>query len=199
MVYLELTDVSKIYGEKVLFDRVSLQVAKNTKVALVAKNGTGKSTLLRVAAGIDLPEGIGSDIYRHKDARMAYLPQEPEFGQDATVMDAVFDSENPMVRAVRDYEEALSHIDKPNQLAAALGRMDELQAWDIEARIKEVLSKLNIDRFEQKVATLSGGQRKRVALAKLIIDEPDLIIMAPEHQPYPADGDARPLLPGAGL
>jgi ATP-binding cassette subfamily F protein uup len=177
MVYLELTDVSKIYGEKVLFDRVSLQVAKNTKVALVAKNGTGKSTLLRVAAGIDLPEGIGSDIYRHKDARMAYLPQEPEFGQDATVMDAVFDSENPMVRAVRDYEEALSHIDKPNQLAAALGRMDELQAWDIEARIKEVLSKLNIDRFEQKVATLSGGQRKRVALAKLIIDEPDLIIM----------------------
>jgi ATP-binding cassette subfamily F protein uup len=177
VVYLELTDVSKIYGEKVLFDRVSLQVAKNTKVALVAKNGTGKSTLLRVAAGIDLPEGLGSGMYVHKDARMAYLPQEPDFGENATVMDAVFNSDNEMVRAVRDYEEALSHTDKPNRLANALGRMDELQAWDIEARIKEVLFKLNIERFDQKVSTLSGGQRKRVALAKLIIDEPDLIIM----------------------
>ncbi|MFT5990861.1 MAG: ATP-binding cassette subfamily F protein uup, partial [Neolewinella sp.] len=153
------------------------QVAKNTKVALVAKNGTGKSTLLRVAAGIDLPEGLGSGMYVHKDARMAYLPQEPDFGENATVMDAVFNSDNEMVRAVRDYEEALSHTDKPNRLANALGRMDELQAWDIEARIKEVLFKLNIERFDQKVSTLSGGQRKRVALAKLIIDEPDLIIM----------------------
>ncbi|MEO0733834.1 MAG: ABC-F family ATP-binding cassette domain-containing protein [Bacteroidota bacterium] len=177
MVYLELTDVSKIYGEKVLFDRVSLQVAKNTKVALVAKNGTGKSTLLRVAAGIDLPEGLGSKIYVHKEARMAYLPQEPDFGANATVMDAVFDSDNAMVRAVRDYEEALSRPEETERLLKASAKMDELRAWDIEARIKEVLSKLNIDRFDQKVSTLSGGQRKRVALAKLIIDEPDLIIL----------------------
>ena len=177
MVYLELTKVSKIYGEKVLFDAVDLQVAKNTKVALVAKNGTGKSTLLRVAAGIDLPEGLGSEIYLHKDARMAYLPQEPDFGVNDTVMDAVFDSDNEMVKAVRDYEEALSRTDQPEKLQDALSRMDELQAWDIEARIKEVLSKLNVDRFDQQVSTLSGGQRKRVALAKLIIDEPDLIIM----------------------
>ena len=177
MVYLELTDVSKLYGEKVLFDRVSLQVAKNTKVALVAKNGTGKSTLLRVAAGVDLPEGIGSKRYVHKEARMAYLPQEPDFGANATVMDAVFDSDNEMVRAVRDYEEALSRPDQPDKLQDALTRMDRLRAWDIEARIKEVLSKLNIERFDQRVDTLSGGQRKRVALAKLIIDEPDLIIL----------------------
>ncbi|MBB4078768.1 ATP-binding cassette subfamily F protein uup [Lewinella aquimaris] len=177
MVYLELTQVSKIYGEKVLFDRVDLQVAQNTKVALVAKNGTGKSTLLRVAAGIDLPEGVGSEVYVHKDARMAYLSQDPDFGANASVMDAVFDSDNEMVKAVRDYEEALSRPDSPQLLQNALGRMDELQAWDIEARIKEVLSKLNIEDVNQKVATLSGGQRKRVALAKLIIDEPDLIIM----------------------
>ena len=177
MVYLELESVSKIYGEKVLFDRVDLQVAQNTKVALVAKNGTGKSTLLRVAAGVDAPEGVGSRAYVHKDARMAYLPQEPDFGANATVMDAVFDSDNEMVRAVRDYETALSRTDKPKLLQDALARMDRLQAWDIEARIKEVLSKLNIEDVNQKVATLSGGQRKRVALAKLIIDEPDLIIM----------------------
>ncbi len=177
MVYLELEKVSKIYGEKVLFDQVDLQVAQNTKVALVAKNGTGKSTLLRVAAGIDLPEGIGSSVYVHKDARMAYLPQDPDFGPNATVMDAVFDSDNEMVKAVRDYEESLSRPDKPQLLQDALSRMDRLQAWDIEARIKEVLSKLNIEDVNQKVATLSGGQRKRVALAKLIIDEPDLVIL----------------------
>ncbi|PPK87196.1 ATP-binding cassette subfamily F protein uup [Neolewinella xylanilytica] len=177
MVYLELEKVSKIYGEKVLFDQVDLQVAQHTKVALVAKNGTGKSTLLRVAAGIDQPEGTGARAYVHKDARMAYLPQEPDFGEGATVMDAVYDSDNELVRAVRDYEEALSRTDKPNLLQDALTRMDRLQAWDIEARIKEVLSKLNIENVNQQVATLSGGQRKRVALAKLIIDEPDLIIM----------------------
>lgn len=177
MVYLELTDVSKIYGEKILFDKVSLQVAKNTKVAMVAKNGTGKSTLLRVAAGIDLPEGIGSERYLHKDARLAYLPQEPDFGENASVMDAVFDSDNEMVRAVRNYEEALSRPEDTDLLLKASAKMDELRAWDIEARIKEVLFKLNIERFDQKVSTLSGGQRKRVALAKLIIDEPDLIIM----------------------
>ena len=177
MVYLELERVSKIYGEKVLFDQVDLQVAQNTKVALVAKNGTGKSTLLRVAAGVDQPEGVGSRAYVHKDARMAYLPQEPDFGKNATVMDAVYDSDNDLVRAVRDYEAALSRSDQPKLLQDALARMDRLRAWDIEARIKEVLSKLNIEDVNQKVDTLSGGQRKRVALAKLIIDEPDLIIM----------------------
>ncbi|NJB87792.1 ATP-binding cassette subfamily F protein uup [Lewinella marina] len=177
MVYLELERVSKIYGEKVLFDQVDLQVAQNTKVALVAKNGTGKSTLLRVAAGIDQPEGVGSSVYVHKDARLAYLPQEPDFGKNATVMDAVFDSDSELVRAVRDYESALYRTDQPQLLQDALARMDQLQAWDIEARIKEVLSKLNIHDVNQRVDTLSGGQRKRVALAKLIIDEPDLIIL----------------------
>ena len=177
MVYLELTQVSKIYGEKVLFDRVDLQVARNTKVALVAKNGTGKSTLLRVAAGVDLPEGPGSEVYVHKEARLAYLPQEPDFGANATVLDAVYDSDNEIVRAVREYEEALLRTDEPDRLQRALTKMDRLAAWDIEARIKEVLSKLNVDRFDQRIDTLSGGQRKRVALAKLIIDEPDLIIM----------------------
>ncbi|THH35522.1 ABC-F family ATP-binding cassette domain-containing protein [Neolewinella litorea] len=177
MVYLELERVSKIYGEKVLFDQVDLQVAQNTKVALVAKNGTGKSTLLRVAAGIDQPEGVGSSVYVHKEARMAYLPQEPDFGANATVMDAVFDSDSELVRAVRDYESALYRTDHPQLLQDALATMDRLQAWDIEARIKEVLSKLNIHDVNQRVDTLSGGQRKRVALAKLIIDEPDLIIL----------------------
>ncbi len=176
MLYLALEQVSKSYGEKLLFDRLDLSVNRGEKVALVAKNGTGKSTLLRVAAYVDSPEGIGSSVYLHRDARLAYLPQEPEFGADQTVLEAVFESDNPLVTAVRDYERAML-LDRPKDLADALSRMDNLRAWDVEARIKEVLSKLNIEDINQRIGTLSGGQRKRVALAKLIIDEPDLIIL----------------------
>lgn len=177
MIYLELENVSKSYGEKTLFDRISLPLNKGSKVALVAKNGTGKSTLLRVAAGIDLPEGVGSRIYVHRDARLAYLSQDPEFGEDQNILDAVLDGDNPLIKATRRYEKALIFSDRDDELQAALAAMDDLKAWDFEARVKEVLSKLKIDRFEQKIATLSGGQRKRLALAKLIIDEPDLIIL----------------------
>lgn len=177
MIYLELKNVSKSYGEKVLFDGVDLPVNKGAKMALVAKNGTGKSTLLRVAADIDKPEGVGSERYVHRDARLAYLPQDPDFGDNQTVLEAVFDSDNELIRAVRDYEEALLLSGQSDKLQAALTKMDRLQAWDAEAKIKETLSKLNIKDFDQQVSTLSGGQRKRVALAKLVIDEPDLIIM----------------------
>lgn len=147
-------------------------------MALVAKNGTGKSTLLRVAAGVDNPEGVGAERYVHRDARLAYLPQEPDFGNNQTVLEAVFDSDNEIIRTVREYEEALILGGEGGErLQKALTKMDRLQAWDTEAKIKETLSKLNIKDINQKVATLSGGQRKRVALAKLVIDAPDLIIM----------------------
>ncbi|PHI19746.1 ABC transporter [Lewinellaceae bacterium SD302] len=178
MIYLELKNVSKSYGEKVLFNGVDLPVNKGAKMALVAKNGTGKSTLLRVAAGIDNPEGVGSECYVHRDARLAYLPQEPDFGNNQTVLEAVFDSDNEIIRTVREYEEALIlGGENGERLQKALTKMDRLQAWDTEAKIKETLSKLNIKDINQQVATLSGGQRKRVALAKLVIDAPDLIIM----------------------
>ncbi|MEL6274117.1 MAG: ATP-binding cassette domain-containing protein, partial [Bacteroidota bacterium] len=177
MIYLELKNISKSYGEKVLFDGVDLLLNKGSKLALVAKNGTGKSTLLRVAAGIDFPEGTGAEVYVHKDARPAYLPQEPDFGDNQTVLQAVFDSDNELVKAVRDYEEALLLSGQQDQLQSALARMDQLAAWDIEAKIKETLSRLAIPDIHQKISILSGGQRKRVALAKLVIDEPDLIVM----------------------
>jgi len=177
MIYLELENVSKSYGEKILFNEVSLPINKGNKVALVAKNGTGKSTLLRIAGGVDLPEGVNARVYKHRDARMHYLVQEPDFGESQTVLDAVFEGNNPMLKAIERYERALLLPDKADDLQAALGKMDELQAWDFESRIKEVLSKLKIEDLNQAVGTLSGGQRKRLALAKLIIDEPDLIIL----------------------
>lgn len=177
MIYLELENVSKSYGEKVLFDRISLPVNKGNKVALVAKNGTGKSTLLRIAGGVDLPEGLGSKVYIHRDARMHYLVQEPDFGEEQTVLDAIFEGDNAILKAIERYERALLIPDKAADLQKALSKMDELRAWDFEARIKEVLSKLKIEDLQQKISHLSGGQRKRVALARLIIDDPDLIIL----------------------
>ncbi|RMF03979.1 MAG: ABC transporter ATP-binding protein, partial [Bacteroidetes bacterium] len=177
MIYLELEQVSKSYGEKVLFDALSLPLNKGNKAALVAKNGTGKSTLLRIAAGVDLPEGVGAKVYIHRDARMHYLPQEPDFGAKQTVLDAIFDGDNAILKAIETYERALLFPDKGEGLQAALNRMDQLHAWDFEAKIKETLSKLNIDDLQQPIQTLSGGQRKRVALARMIIDEPDLLIL----------------------
>lgn len=177
MIYLELENVSKSYGEKVLFDKISLPVNKGNKVALVAKNGTGKSTLLRIAGGVDLPEGLGSKVYIHRDARMHYLVQEPDFGEEQTILDAIFEGDNVILKAIERYERALLIPDKADDLQKALSKMDELRAWDFEARIKEVLSKLKIDDLQKKIKHLSGGQRKRVALARLIIDDPDLIIL----------------------
>lgn len=177
MIYLELDKVSKSYGEKVLFDQVNLPINKGNKVALVAKNGTGKSTLLRVAAGVDAPEGVAARMYIHRDARPHYLVQEPEFGEGQTVLDAVFDSDNPLIKAIERYERALLLPDKASDLEQAMAKMDELQAWDFEAKIKETLSKLKIEDFQKKVSHLSGGQRKRLALARLIIDDPDLVIL----------------------
>ncbi|MGH1438093.1 MAG: ABC-F family ATP-binding cassette domain-containing protein [Lewinella sp.] len=177
MIYLELENVSKSYGEKVLFDKISLPVNKGNKVALVAKNGTGKSTLLRVAGGVDLPEGLGAKVYIHRDARMHYLVQEPDFGEEQTILDAIFEGDNVILKAIERYERALLIPDKADDLQKALSKMDELRAWDFEARIKEVLSKLKIDDLQKKIKNLSGGQRKRVALARLIIDDPDLIIL----------------------
>lgn len=177
MIYLELKQVSKSYGEKVLFDRLDLPVNKGQKVALVAKNGSGKSTLLRVAAGVDLPEGVGSEIYIHRDARVGYLSQNPDFGDNQTVMEAVFESDDPRIKAVENYERAMLLPDRTEGVQQAVARMDELRAWDFEARIKEVLTKLNITDFEQRIGTLSGGQQKRLALAKMVIEDPDLIIM----------------------
>ncbi|MCB0639862.1 MAG: ABC-F family ATP-binding cassette domain-containing protein [Lewinella sp.] len=177
MIYLELEHVSKSYGEKVLFDRISLPINKGNKVALVAKNGTGKSTLLRIAAGMDLPEGVGAKVYKHKEARLHYLDQSPDFGEDQTVLDAIFDSDNPMTQAILEYERALLLPDQQERLQPALNKMDRLNAWDFEAKIKETLTRLNIDELNMKVSQLSGGQRKRLALARMIIAEPDMLIL----------------------
>ncbi len=177
MNYLTLENVTKTYGEKVLFKDISLQVNQGQKVALVAKNGTGKSTLLRVIAGQEAPEGETAKILVRRDIRIGYLVQEPDFYEEDTILDAVFDSEHPKIQAIKRYELAMLGLEDAGEMQAILTKMDDLKAWDFEATIKEILSKLKILKLDQKIKTLSGGQKKRLALAKLLIDEPEFIIL----------------------
>lgn len=144
-------------------------------MALVAKNGTGKTTLLRIAAGIE-PVDEGK-IYLRKEIRMAFLEQEPALPRDKNVLEAVFDTDHPMLLAVKEYERCLLHPEKKNEFDAAMEKMELLKAWDYEAQVKQILSRLVLTQLEQPVSTLSGGQKKRVALAKMLIDDPDFLIL----------------------
>ncbi|MBK8547566.1 MAG: ABC-F family ATP-binding cassette domain-containing protein [Saprospiraceae bacterium] len=176
MQYLLLENVSRSYGEKVLFKNVNLSISKGEKIALVAKNGSGKSTLLRVIAGEEGAEGENAKIFISKEIHSSFLTQDPQFEKSATVMESVFDSGNPVVLAVRDHERALQSCNAAD-LENSVNRLDDLKAWDAEARIKEILDKLKIRDFNQVVDEMSGGQKKRLALAKILIDEPDFLIL----------------------
>ena len=177
MNVLTLEKVSKTYGDKVLFRDIDLHINQGDKVALVARNGTGKTTLLRVIAGEEGGEGEQSRIEISRNIRTGFLKQEPEFDPGLTVMETIFSADNPMVRTVRDYENALLHPPNEEAMQKIITRMDDLKAWDFESKVKEILFKLNITDIEQTVGTMSGGQKKRLALARLLIDEPDFLIL----------------------
>ncbi|MCB9297483.1 MAG: ABC-F family ATP-binding cassette domain-containing protein [Lewinellaceae bacterium] len=177
MNYLTLENVTKTYGEKILFQNISLQISKGQKVALVAKNGSGKTTLLRVIAGQEAPEGEAAQVLPYREVRFGYLEQEPDFLEEHTILDAVLDSDNNIIQAIRRYEHAMLFPDRAENLQKAITEMDDLKAWEFEARIREILNKLNIDELDSLVSTLSGGQKKRLALAKLVIEEPDFLIL----------------------
>ena len=177
MNYLTLENVTKSYGPKVLFNNINLIINKGDRIALVAKNGTGKTTLLRVLAGTEGSEGENSKILISKEIRTGFLEQEPDIDDKMTALEAVFHSENAQIQAIKKYEKSLLDND-PLSMNEALALLDELHAWDFEAKIKEILSKLKIDTFlNQRIGSLSGGQKKRVALAMLLIDEPDFMIL----------------------
>ncbi len=177
MNYLTLENVTKTFGDKVLFQDINLHINKGDKVALVARNGQGKTTLLKLIAGEINGEGEHCKVFVSRNIRIGYLKQEPDFPDHWTVLDTVFESENPLIQAIQKYEEALLSPENDQALQSALTKMEDLKAWDFEAKIKEILFKLNITELQKKVGTLSGGQRKRLALAKLLIDEPEFIIL----------------------
>ena len=172
--YLQVDKLTKSFGDLVLFEDITFGVAQGQKIGLIAKNGTGKTTLLNIIAG---KEGYDSgEVVFRKDLRVGYLEQAPSYPEDLTVLEACFFSENETVRTIAEYEAAISREDHSG-LERILERMDALKAWDYEQRTKQILGKLNIHRLDQKVGELSGGQLKRVALANVLITEPELIIL----------------------
>lgn len=169
MHYVSAERVSKSYGIKPLFTNLTFHISEGDKIALIARNGSGKSTLLKILAGKDnVDEG---NIWIHKDVTVALFEQEPKFDENATVLDNIFHYRHPVAEALRDYERIIAEEEKdPIELSAALAKLDELGAWDFEAKVHQILGKLNIKNLNQVVKTLSGGQRKRVALAQILID-----------------------------
>lgn len=167
MHYVSAKNIGKSYGIKPLFNQIDLHVNEGDCIALVAKNGSGKSTLLKILAGIETPdEGA---VWKHKDLNMVFFDQDPELSEHATIIDNLLAHEHPLINALRQYEEGQLSGD-PEQINAATQQMEELRAWDTEAKIKQVLQRLNIQNLHQQVSTLSGGQRKRLALAKTLVD-----------------------------
>ncbi len=177
MNFLTFENVTKSYGEKVLFRNISLYIDKGQKIGLIAKNGTGKTTLMRVIAGKEGSEGENAKITMRKDIRIGWLDQEPEFHPAMDVLGAVLDDANPLVRVVRRYEHTLAHPENTADLQEAMAAMDEHQAWTFESKVKELLFRFGMHNLEQKVGTLSGGQQKRLALVKVLLDEPDFLIL----------------------
>ncbi|HNW89360.1 MAG TPA: ABC-F family ATP-binding cassette domain-containing protein [Bacteroidales bacterium] len=187
MNYLSVENLSKTYGEKLLFEKVTFGIDKGDKVALIARNGTGKTTLLNIITGIEIPD-TGQVILRN-DIRVSYLSQNPVFEEKLSVLNAILNSDNEIVNAIKNYESIIDslHIQNPDekesmrglnrQLEDAIHTMDSLHAWDFETRVKEVLSRLKIADINQPVHELSGGQRKRLALAKVLLEDADLMIL----------------------
>lgn len=176
MQYLLLENVSRSYGDKVLFKNVNLSISKGDKIALVAKNGSGKTTLLRIINGEEGSDGEQAKIIIAKDIKTSMLKQDPIFDDDATVMEACFDSDNEAIIAIRDYERAMNIGDEV-WMQKCMTRIEDLKAWDLEARIHEILDKLKLLDLDQKIGQMSGGQKKRLALGKILIEEPDFLIL----------------------
>lgn len=171
---VQLNAVSKFIGELVLFEGVDMDIQKGEKAALVGLNGAGKTSLLNLLANKDsVDEG---SIVIADGIKLAYLAQDPELPSDKTVMDVLFASSNPMVRKVRSYEDAINSGDV-KRIEKSVSEMDRLKLWDFENRIKQMLSHLEIVNFNQLVAELSGGQKKRIALANVLLHEPDLLLL----------------------
>ena len=175
MNYLSVQDLGKSYGIQTLFKGLNFGIDQGQKVALVARNGTGKTTILRALAGVE-PADTGEIVYR-KGIRVAFLKQESDFGNAKTVFEAIYESENPILLAIRAYEAALLNPDDTIVFQKAFDQMDRMEAWDYEVKVKTILSKLKLDDLKQEVSILSGGQRKRLSLAKILIDQPDFLIL----------------------
>jgi ABC transport system ATP-binding/permease protein len=167
MHYVSAEGLTKSYGIKPLFSNISFHIEEGDKIALVARNGSGKSTLLKILAGKETADE--GKCWINKDVDIALFEQEPNFDETKSILDNIFQHNHPVINAIKEYE-AISEEQDMEKLNAAIVKMDELGAWDFDTKVKQILGKLNIHHLQQRVGTLSGGQRKRVALARTLID-----------------------------
>jgi ATP-binding cassette subfamily F protein uup len=174
MNYLSAENIAKSFGDRWLFKNISFGISKGDKVALIGTNGTGKTTFLNILTG-KIPADEG-EVSIRKDIRVGYLDQSPAFDESLPVLEVIFSSNNPVAQVVKRYEHAIEY-DLHDELAEVMEDMDKLNAWDFEYRTKEVLGRLGIHHTDNAYGTLSGGQRKRVALAKVLLEDPDLLIL----------------------
>jgi len=175
MNYLSAESISKSYGDKPLLNNLNFGINQGQRIALVGINGSGKSTLLKILAGL-IPPDTGSVSVR-KGITIGFLGQQPVFDENLTVEQTIFATGNPTLEAIQEYEHCLTDTQtSAERMQAVMEKMDALKAWDYEIKIKQILSKLGINNLDSHISHLSGGQRKRVAMARVLIDEPDLLI-----------------------
>ncbi len=167
MHYVSAEGLGKSYGIKPLFDNIAFNIESGDKIALIAKNGTGKTTLLKILAGKEQAEK--GKLWISKEINVVFFEQEPQFQEELSILDNIFHHPNPVTKAIKSFEEA-SETENTDLLMDSIEQMDHLGAWDFDAKVKQIFSRLNIDHLIQPVKTLSGGQRKRVALARTLMD-----------------------------
>lgn len=172
--FLQIENLTKSYGDRMLFEDITFGVNEGDKIGIIAKNGTGKSTLLRIIAGIESPDS-GSVIFR-QGLKVGILEQLPQFDPDASVAVSCMSGDSPLLEVIASYEKAMAD-GNPDAITAASQLMDASDAWTYEDRMRQLLSQLNIHNLSERMGNLSGGQRKRVAIARMLLDNPDLIIL----------------------
>ena len=175
MNYLSVENISKAYGERVLFENVSFGINKDQKIALIAKNGAGKSSLLKILIGQDTPDT--GQVVSRKGLKIAFLSQEPALPEDLSIEDYIFQEENPILKVIQQYEHALEHPEDEVAYQKAFEAMERHEAWDFETQYKQILFQLKLTDLHLPIKHLSGGQRKRLALANVLISKPDLIFL----------------------
>ena len=175
MNYASIENISKTFGERVIFENLSFGINEGQKIGLIAKNGTGKTSLLKILSGDDTPDK-GEVNYR-KSIKVAFLPQEPNLNKELTIEQTIFASDNEVLRIINQYEKALKNPEDEETFQKAFDQMEAKQAWDFETTYKQILFQLKLEDLNKQVKYLSGGQKKRLALATVLLDKPDLLIL----------------------
>ncbi|WP_299276357.1 ABC-F family ATP-binding cassette domain-containing protein [uncultured Psychroserpens sp.] len=175
MNYLTVENISKSYGELELFSELSFSIHKDDKIAFVAKNGSGKTSILNILSGADVPDS--GQVVMRNGLRISFLSQSPQFNSNLTINDTIFNSDSPQLKIIENYEKALQNPESIEAYQKAFEQMDIHNAWEFELQFKQILSQLKLDNLNQKISTMSGGQIKRLALAQALISNPDLLVL----------------------